>query len=180
MSKATPFVALLRGINLGRKRVAMPELKRVVESLGYGSVRTLLNTGNVVFTSDKGGADRHGAKLERAIADLLGVSCRVIVLGAADLTEIVEANPLAEIADNPSRLQVAVLAAPADRERVAPLTRQRWEPEAIALGRRSAYLWCPNGYAKSLLAEAFAKAARDRVTVRTWGTISKLHGLMAG
>jgi len=157
----------------------MPELKGVIESLGYRDVRTVLNTGNVVFAGGQAEPDRHGAKLERAIATELGVSCRVIVLGAPDLDEIVAANPLAEIADNPSRLQVAVLAASGDRDRVAPLSKRRWDPEAIGLGRRTAYLWCPNGFGRSPLGEALARAAGDRVTVRTWGTITKLHALVA-
>ena len=46
------MVALLRGDNVGRgKRVAMADLRAVVEGLGYRDVRTLLNSGNVVFTS---------------------------------------------------------------------------------------------------------------------------------
>ena len=45
-------VALLRGINVGTaKRVAMANLRTMVEELGYGDVRTLLNSGNVVFSA---------------------------------------------------------------------------------------------------------------------------------
>ena len=46
-------IALLRGINVGKaKRVAMAELRALVEKLGYGDVRTLLNSGNVVFSTE--------------------------------------------------------------------------------------------------------------------------------
>lgn len=45
------YVALLRGINVGRvKRLAMADLRALIEGLGYGDVRTLLNSGNVVFS----------------------------------------------------------------------------------------------------------------------------------
>jgi uncharacterized protein (DUF1697 family) len=48
-------VGLIRGINVGRaKRVAMADLRALVESLGYGEVKTLLNSGNVVFTAPGG------------------------------------------------------------------------------------------------------------------------------
>ncbi len=47
------FVALLRGINVGTaKRVSMTELRAVVESLGFRNAKTLLNSGNVVFTGE--------------------------------------------------------------------------------------------------------------------------------
>src|SRR3954469_7016594 len=51
---ASTHIALLRGINVGKaKRVAMAELRALVEGLGYGDVRSLLNSGNIVFTSTK-------------------------------------------------------------------------------------------------------------------------------
>lgn len=41
-------VALIRGINVGKaKRVAMADLRALVEGLGYSNVRTLLNSGNI-------------------------------------------------------------------------------------------------------------------------------------
>ena len=50
--KTVRYVALFRGINVGRaKRVAMADLRTLFEGLGYGDVRTLLNSGNVVFSA---------------------------------------------------------------------------------------------------------------------------------
>ena len=88
-------VALLRGINVGTaKRIAMVDLRQVFEDLGYRDVRTLLNSGNVVFTVDKsrGGAD--GTRIQKVIADRLGVSARVIVLNRKEVAAAVEENPL--------------------------------------------------------------------------------------
>src|SRR5689334_2394659 len=52
---AMTFIALVRGINVGRaKQVSMGQLRAVVESLGYEDVRTLLRSGNVVFMATKG------------------------------------------------------------------------------------------------------------------------------
>lgn len=58
---------------------------------------------------------------------------------------MVDENPLADVAANPSRLFIAVLADPADRTRLEPLARQTRTPEALALGARVAYVWCPDG-----------------------------------
>src|SRR5262245_44497169 len=103
-------VALLRGINVGRaKRVAMADLRALVEGLGYTDVRTLLNSGNVVFTAARGTPAQAAARIEKALTADLGVSARVTVLTAQELADAVAENPLLKVADNDSRLLVAVL-----------------------------------------------------------------------
>ena len=133
----TKLVALIRGINVGKaKRVAMADLRALVEKLGYGDVRTLLNSGNVVFTSANADARDAARRIEDGMSAKLGVSARVTVLTAAELAAAVKSNPLLEVADNPSRLMMAVLLDPADRRKLEPLLKQDWSPEALALGKR--------------------------------------------
>ena len=171
-------VALLRGINIGKaKRIAMADLRALVESLGYADVRTLLNSGNVVFTAPPSVRGDAAARIERAIADRLGVSSRVTVLTGDEMQAIVDANPLLPLMDNPSRMQVAVLFDAADSAAIAPLVKARWSPEALAIGARVAYVWCPEGVIDSAALKAIDKAVRDAVTVRTWSTMLKLHAL---
>lgn len=177
---AGTHVALLRGINVGRaKRVAMADLRALVADLGYGGVRTLLNSGNVVFTAPGTDADEAAARIEEAIAARLGVSSRVTVLSAAEVAAVVAENPLLEVADNPSRLLVAVLTDPADRRRLEPLAEQDWTPEVLALGTRVAYLWLPEGMLAGRLSEAVGRALGDAVTTRNWSTVTKLRALTA-
>lgn len=171
-------VALIRGINVGRaKRVAMSELRALMEEMGYGDVRTLLNSGNVVFTAPGASPEEIAARIEDALAGQLGVPARVLALTAAELDEIVRDNPLTGIASDPSRLLVAVLADPADRARLEPLAGQEWAPEALALGKRVAYLWCPEGVIASRVMEAVNRTLGDAVTTRNWATVTKLHRL---
>jgi len=172
------FIALLRGINVGKaKRVAMADLRALIEGLGYGDVRTLLNSGNVVFTAPKSAGKDAGAKIEKAIASKLGVTSRVTVIDATELAAAMKENPLGKVAHEPRLLLVAVLARPADRALLATLARQKWSPEALAVGTRVAYLWCPNGQIESPLAKAVWKALGDGVTARNWATMAKLHAL---
>jgi uncharacterized protein (DUF1697 family) len=174
-------VALIRGINVGRaKRVAMSELRTLVEGLGYSGVQTVLNSGNVVFTAPSVSPDEATARIEHALETQLDVPARVLALTAAELDEIVCDNPLSRIASDPSRLLVAVLADPADRARLEPLAGQDWAPEAMALGRRVAYLWCPEGVIASRAMEAVTRTLGDAVTARNWATIMKLHALASG
>jgi uncharacterized protein (DUF1697 family) len=178
---ADTFVALLRGINVGKaKRVAMADLRKLIEGLGYGDVRTLLNSGNVVFTGPKSAAKDAGAKIENAIASKLGVTSRVTVIDASELAVAMDENPLGKLAHEPRLLLVAVLAKPADRALLAPLAKQKWSPEALAIGTRVAYIWCPNGQIDSPVAKAVWKALGDRVTARNLATMLKLQAIVEG
>lgn len=102
---------------------------------------------------------------------------RVIVITAADVCEIVTKHPLASLVDNPSRLQVLVLADPARRRSLAPLLKKTWAPEALALDRRVAYAWCPGGVATSPLMEALGRIVGNGMTARNIATMSRIDRL---
>lgn len=171
-------VALIRGINVGRaKRVAMADLRAMVTDLGFTDVRTVLNSGNVVF-SGAGSADEASGRIENGLAERLGVPARVTVLTGAELVGALDDNPLADVADDPSRLLLAVLAGPADLSSLEPLLEEDWTPEALACGPRVGYLWCPGGIAKSALNEAVGRALGDAVTARNLKTMERLRALV--
>ncbi len=173
-------VALLRGINVGRaKRVSMADLRSLVEGLGYGNARTLLNSGNVVFNVPAVARGDAATRIEDAMTQRLGVSARVTVLPATELATIVAKNPHGKIATDPSRFLVAVLKDPADRKRLVPLTRQDWGREALGLGPRVAYLWCAGGILESPLLASVSRLLGDGVTTRNWATLTKLAALAA-
>jgi uncharacterized protein (DUF1697 family) len=174
------YVGLLRGINVGRStRVAMADLRALVEQLGYHDVRTVLNSGNVVFTGARAPAARVAGQVERALAAHLGVPVRVVVLTARELAAAVAANPLVEVASEPSRLVLAVPSNPKELEGLRPLLEKDWAPEAVAAGPRAAYLWCPEGFHDSPVAEAVSRALGDSATMRNWATVGKLLALSA-
>jgi uncharacterized protein (DUF1697 family) len=174
---AKRYVALLRGINVGKaKRVAMADLRSLVEGLGCRDVRTLLNSGNVVFTATRG--DKLARRIEKALKEKLGITARVVVLTSDELEAVVSGNTLGEQADNPSRLMVAFFVDPGSSPKLGPLTEQDWSPEAFALSRRAAYLWCPQGILESPLVKEAGKGLGDGVTMRNWATVLKLQALL--
>src|SRR5262245_650052 len=95
------YVALLRGVNnIGAsKRVSMADLRALFEDLGFREVRTVLNSGNVVFTVPGNGRGNLGARIQKALAAKLDLVCQVIVLSRADVAAAVEKNPLARVAN---------------------------------------------------------------------------------
>src|SRR5437762_7142946 len=109
MLMPTPYIALIRGINVGRaKRVAMADLRALVETLGYRDVRSLLNSGNLVFAAPSRAAAKDvAARIELAMAKKLGVEANVTVLSGAELATVVRENTLLKISTDSSRLLVA-------------------------------------------------------------------------
>lgn len=175
---ATRQVALIRGINVGKaKRVAMADLRELFERLGYRNVRTLLNSGNVVFTSTVSPATA-AKRIEQAMQKDLGVSARVFVLTAQDIQQIVKENSLAHTADNPSRLLVAAYGPSPDRSRLKALEKEKHGNDALAVGTRAAYLWCPDGILESRLIENVTRVLGEGTTTRNWATILKLKAAL--
>ena len=169
------YVALLRGINVGKaKRVAMADLRAVIESLGYTDARTLLNSGNAVFASKRPLPRKAAEELRAALVKKTGVSSRFTLRSAAELDEVVRKNPLLKMATDHTRLFAAFVNEPDDLARVEPLAKQQWKPDVVAMGPGVVYIWCPNGLLESKAFEGVGKLLGDGVTVRNWATVMKL------
>lgn len=171
------YIALLRGVNVGRaKRIAMADLRKLVESLGYTGVRSLLNSGNVIFDADVP-SSKAAETIEEAMVLRLGVAARVFVLERQELADIIDDNPLLAMANDHARLFAFLLPSSTQYDIAHCLCGQDWAPEALAIGRRAAYVWCPEGLLDSAAAAALGKQLGDGATSRNWNTMTKLHGL---
>lgn len=172
------YVALVRGINVGRaKRVAMADLRKLVSDLGYTDVRSLLNSGNIVFSAASAAPQAAATAIETALVLKLGVAARVMVLSSAELSAIVSDNSLLALADDHARLMVFVIADRALHGHVALLCDSATGTGVMALGRHAAYVWCPTGVLDSAAAAAVGKLLGDATTARNWNTVTKLHQL---
>lgn len=169
-------IALLRGINVGKaKRITMADLRELLEGLGAGQVRTLLNSGNAVFRLPAGQAKGFGAKLEAALERKIGVSCRVMLLSATELEAMLAGNPLKDAEQEPSKFLVGVLAEAKPGSKTLALGEQDWTPDQLAFGPRCLYLWCKGGILESKLAVQVLKTTE--ATTRNWTTMQKIAAL---
>jgi len=172
------YIALLRGVNVGRaKRVAMADLCKLIEDLGFADVRSVLNSGNIVFSADGIDPGMAAAAIEEGLVLKLGVAARVMVLASEDLAAVLAENSLLPVATDHARLLVFLLPDAAAREALAPLCERDWGDGALALGQRAAYVWCPDGVLDSAAAAALGKQLGDATTSRNWNTLCKLYAL---
>jgi uncharacterized protein (DUF1697 family) len=170
-------IALLRGINVGgRNLVAMSKLRDLLEGLGFTNVRSLLQSGNLVFASAK----RSGAILEKLLETEtkkhLAAAVDYIVRTVDEWEKIIAANPFpVEAINDPSHLVVVFLKrAPAEID-VNALQAASKGPEVIHAVENQLYVTYPSGIGKSKLTNALIERKLGiRGTARNWNTVMKL------
>lgn len=121
-----PYVALLRGINVGGNTlIKMAELRECVEALGHDEVRTYIASGNVLFRSRERSAARLDAQLEQAIEARFGLPVRVVVRSSSELARIVEHVPKRWRSATDLRVTVAFLLRGANGREIASRLRPK-------------------------------------------------------
>jgi uncharacterized protein (DUF1697 family) len=173
------WVALLRGINVGgNKRVAMADLRGLLESLGYEDVATVLQSGNALFTT-AGSASKLEAQIGASITADLGMDVKVLVRSAEELAAVVDANPWPARGADPKELHFAFLSAAAPAKKIASITADDFRPDEFEVGDRVLYLRLPDGVAKSRFPNWDRLLGLD-VTARNWNTVNRLRALAGG
>jgi uncharacterized protein (DUF1697 family) len=173
------YVALFRGINVGKaKRIAMADLRMLLAKLGYTDVRTLLNSGNAVFTADAASSRELATTIRSAVHKKLGVDAHVIVKSGKEIAAIVKGNVLGEVATDASRLLVAMTDDAKALAAVKALATRQWGDERIHVGKDAAYLWCANGILESKAAVALLGGLKAVGTTRNWATLQKIRASM--
>jgi uncharacterized protein (DUF1697 family) len=177
----TARIALLRGVNLGRaRRVGMAEARQAVEAAGFTKVRSVLQSGNLVFEAGSAREAKISAALEQALRERLGLATEVIVRTGPEWRAMIAANPYPEAAaDDPAHLVAMLLpaeAAPGIDARLSALAGR----ERFAAVGRTLYIHYRDGIAASpLTGAALDRALGVRGTARNWNTVLRLAALVA-
>jgi uncharacterized protein (DUF1697 family) len=169
------WVALLRGVNVGgRARLAMSDLRAVVESLGGRDVATYVQSGNVVFRSRHADEAAVQKALEDGLAADLALPVAVVVRSAPELARIAGANPYAAHESDPTKLHVVFFAREPGPRAAKALEARAQPPEAATVSGREAYLHLPGGIGRSKLGAAVGTVLETPATARNWRTVTAL------
>jgi uncharacterized protein (DUF1697 family) len=159
---------------MGKRKVPMKDLVAALQNAGCRSVRTYLQSGNIVFQSGKGTARSLGSQIAKIILDRFGFEPSVMVLNQEELTDAVRNNPFPQANEDPKSLHLCFLAgAPANPDLEA-LTRLKAGKEAFALKGKVFYLHTPDGYGNSKLAARVEHCLGVDATCRNWRTANQL------
>jgi uncharacterized protein (DUF1697 family) len=167
-------IALLRGVNLGGRKVVMSELREVCAAAGFTEVRTLIASGNLVLDAKIAGAKLE-AKLEKVVLEGLGLKSDVFVRDRGQLDAIIAANPFKAFAkSNPNFLVVNFMRGAASKAELEAMEQTALTGEEVRQGRDCLYIKFPNGQGVSKL--KMPKLA----TARNWNTVTKLAAMLGG
>jgi len=170
------YVAFLRGMNLGGRRIKNDELRSEFETLGFADVACFRASGNVVFGADGGDEGELSALIEAGLGESLGYAVPVFLRSAAELLSIAASEPFEAslVAASKGKLQVVLLLdAPAKKQRKVALDLVTDE-DRLAIDGRELY-WLPNGgMSESELDLKAIGAALGLTTIRTKGTIDQI------
>jgi len=172
------YVALLRGINVsGHKQVKMNQLRAVCIDIGFGNVRTYIQSGNVIFESAASSEKTLVGKVKSAILKEFGFSVPVLVFPASQLKRVLQQNPyLKEKGVDLSKLHVAFLSAVPSKTALANLANVKAGRDEFQCIDTLVYLHCPNGYGTTKLSNtAIEKAFGIEATTRNWKTVNQLY-----
>jgi uncharacterized protein (DUF1697 family) len=170
------YAALLRGVNVGKNKLAMSDLRDLLTSLGCQDVRTYLQSGNAVFGSTTKPSELAQA-IEQGLADL-GVSSRVLLRTGKELAGVLAGNPYLDRETDPTKLHVTFLADPPPAARAQQLQVPVGETATFTLQDKEIYLHCPDGYGRTKLNNSFLESRLATVaTTRNWRTVLALAEL---
>jgi uncharacterized protein (DUF1697 family) len=170
------YVAFLRGMNLGGRRIKNDELSREFEVLGFADVACFRASGNVVFGSEKGDEDDLTVQIEAGLAEALGYAVPVFLRSAAELLAIVSHDPFEPslVEESTGKLQVALLPKAPHSKAVKEALAHATDADRLAIQGRELY-WLPSGgISDSDLDLKAIEAALGPWTMRTKGTIDQI------
>ena len=146
-------LALLRGINVGGKNILpMRDLAAMFADAGCGSLRTFIQSGNVIFTAGPTVSARIADVIAAGIAERFGYRTPVILRTARELRDVVSNNPFPQGEES---LHVMFLKARPHAAKVAALDPNRSSPDAFVVRGGEIYLHLPNGAGHSKLTNAW-------------------------
>lgn len=174
-------VVLLRGVNVGaHNRVKMAALRDALAACGLDDVATQGQSGNVLVTSSARPATV-AETVETCLAEDLAVPVKVVVRTVPEVRRAVAQDPLADVADDPSKHFIVFLAGPPAAAEVRRVEAADIAPDRVAFGRREAYAWCPNGLRDSKLASLkLDERLGVTGTARNVRTVAKLLAMADG
>lgn len=179
-TNAPCWIALIRAIGPEtHKRMSMKQLARACSDAGLENVRTVLATGNIVFSSLRTEADILG--ILSAVIAKHGLGNEVILRQPKQLQAVLDANPFpVASAERPNHMLVLFLAGAPSDANVASI-KDRRGPENILAKGHEVFVDYVDGVGRSKISSAWLeKRLGQSGTARNWNTIRKLVDMTSG
>jgi len=175
------YVSILRGINVsGKNKIKMTELADLYRSLAFTAVESYIQSGNVVFGSPAGSNQEIASMIEEGIKEAFGLEVPVIVRSKKDFQKVISHNSfISRTGIDPAFLHVTFLERKPGKDRLAAFSPSGLGQDEFAVSATEVYLYCPGGYGKTKLSNAFLeKQLGVTATTRNWKTVNTLNEML--
>ena len=176
------YIALLRGINIGGKRkIIMADLRKMFEDMGFTDVKSYIQTGNVIFSSDND-SDQSllSTLIAKRIEQVFGFDVPVIVRSAEEIEAMFTDNPFLTDPDAEiDKLHVVFLNSVPDIDNLMAMSEFDFGDDRYMVMDNNLYLFCSGPYRETKLGNNFIeKKLKVTASTRTWKTVIKLKEMM--
>ena len=175
------YVSLLRGVNVsGHKMLKMADLVTLFKDQGFYDVATYLQSGNVIFRTDKKmSPDELSGLIEEVVLERFKLNVAVIVRTSEDIMKIIYHNPFSDKpGTDTGKLHVTFLSGMPGISDIENIVTKDYSPDKFIIEGKEVFLYCPGGYAKTKLSNTFFEnKLRVTATTRNWNTVKKLFEL---
>jgi len=176
------YIALLRGINVGGKRkLLMADLKALFSKLGFSNIITYIQSGNVVFESDKDEKNiKLASQIETAIQEHFKLDVPVMIKKTNEWKQIISDNPFLNDKNiGIERLHLTLLDGIPEQDQIDDLKQIKLDSEQFEVIGQEVFLCCKDKFSsKSKMTNTlFEKKFKCKSTSRNWKTVMKLSEL---
>lgn len=173
----TTYISLVRGINVGNKRIKMADLVDIYISLGFKPVKTYIQSGNVIFKSSIDDPDELGQRIAQKIFETYNYHVEIVIRTMEELKTVIQSCPFGN--KEVEYLHVTFLSSIPGEDMVHSIDLENINgiksSEEFKLLSKEIYLYLPDGYGRTKLNNNFfEKKLGLNATTRNWKTVNKL------
>jgi uncharacterized protein (DUF1697 family) len=172
------YVSMIRGINVGGKKVKMDRLKELYISLDFEDVKTYIQSGNVIFESIEYDSIKLSHIIEKRIAEVFNFDVKVLIRTKNEMKNVIDRNPFKK--EDQKHIYVTFLSDNPSEKLIIDLNQIITEDmknitDKYKVSKKEIYLFLPNGYGRTKLNNNFFENKLDiPATTRNWRTINKI------
>ena len=174
------YIGLLRGINVGGEVLRMTDLKQAVAGLGFESVRTYLQSGNLVFRAARADDDALASRISASIRSHAALDVHVIVRADEEWDNVIAHNPFPGAEEKPKTIHVFLFDRQPEKSKIEALRARDFGSEDWKIVDGTLYLHTPDGFGKSKLGGTIERTLKVPMTARNWNTVLALKELASG
>lgn len=172
----TIYISLLRGVNVGGRKIIMNKLKKLYESLKFSDVKTYIQSGNVIFKSSNNSSKELEEMIENRIREVFDFHIPIFIRTTPEFESIINNNPFPR--EDPKKIYVTFLRDTPVSTDLKEINTIKDESEKCLLNDKELYLLLPHGYGRTRLSNNLVeKKLQVLTTTRNWRTVNKLYEL---